>query len=720
MQKTPNLESRHAYMVKHLQYCDHYTGDTDRFIKKEEPASAKVSTGAAAQTVLAVSRQPKVWGKEMKDKWAQGLVKLVVEQNWSWLDMNNPAWKDWVKEWVIDSPTVPDRHNLSGKHLDNVVGEAREHKRANLKAQFVTIGRDGWNDCTKKHLDAGMILTHKGCFISELADITGEKKDTECFKKLLLKQLDIAQAEYCAIPVALCTDCGGAIKAARKAIVKLPEWTHLLEFPCMAHQIQLVLNDAIEGCNELKQTVAMCLSVVLWFDNHSIAMTLLRAEQSKQNRPELGFVKPVVTRWSTSYHCMDRLLKQKADLQALAAYKSDELIAAGGPRAENKAKSRRIIETISSPATWHRVEMALAIFRPLCIATNVFQLRTLSLDQVLLTWGKLYLEFFAMKDNGEIDAEYQPAVEAVIYSLENRWAAVDQRPFLAALFLNPFVSNVIINDLHTMSSRRVQRTVIEGLYCKMYNHEKPPHSLIEEFKAFTSETENKHPFSREQMDVDYYRVQASKEGTPPNPAHIWAEAGKQWTSRTDTSPSLADLARRLYSIVPATADIERLFSSFKDIKTAKRNKLSNAKLCATAETKAWLREKRGLANKRQRRSTAIESTASSKLSTSAMREELAPPTEADLFDEEQDFAEMTARLLRHIADQDHDLVDYQDQWENEARGKIRLHSLFGTSTIHFAEMPVWTHGQACMADEGDLLSELMGNLPRELIDMTSL
>lgn len=79
--------------------------------------------------------------------------------------------------------------------------------------------------------------------------------------------------------------------------------------------------------------------------------------------------------------------------------------------------------------------------KPLAIAANIAQGATARLDHVLLTLGNLYRIF--------LDEGVDPSVWICIHtSLEKRWKGADQAPFLAAVFLNPYIKHHLFNDCH--------------------------------------------------------------------------------------------------------------------------------------------------------------------------------------------------------------------------------------------------------------------------------
>jgi hypothetical protein len=73
-----------------------------------------------------------------------------------------------------------------------------------------------------------------------------------------------------------------------------------------------------------------------------------------------------------------------------------------------------------------------SLLQPLAIAANITQGSNTRLDHVLTTLGNLYHIY----SDPDLDAEVQ---NKVLGSLEKRWAAADQDPFIAAIVLNPFL-----------------------------------------------------------------------------------------------------------------------------------------------------------------------------------------------------------------------------------------------------------------------------------------
>ena len=86
---------------------------------------------------------------------------------------------------------------------------------------------------------------------------------------------------------------------------------------------------------------------------------------------------------------------------------------------------------------------------PLTIATNVTQASFCHLDQVLMTFGHLIMQYKSMAD-----PEDAMGCAAIMDSIEARWATADQEIFIAAVILNPFYKSTHQEKL-TRSHRHI-------------------------------------------------------------------------------------------------------------------------------------------------------------------------------------------------------------------------------------------------------------------------
>jgi len=80
------------------------------------------------------------------------------------------------------------------------------------------------------------------------------------------------------------------------------------------------------------------------------------------------------------------------------------------------------------------VERTCSHLEPLTIAANITQASNTRLYHVLMTLANLYRIYSNLNPIKDSDVR-----DKILASLEKRWAAADQEPFIAAILLNPFL-----------------------------------------------------------------------------------------------------------------------------------------------------------------------------------------------------------------------------------------------------------------------------------------
>jgi hypothetical protein len=93
---------------------------------------------------------------------------------------------------------------------------------------------------------------------------------------------------------------------------------HLLKHyhPCVAHTLNLSINEAINGNSDINQILKKCRTIVGHFKHSSNATEKLKDFQLQMNLPPLKVKQYVATRWNSSFIMMERLVNIKAPLSA--------------------------------------------------------------------------------------------------------------------------------------------------------------------------------------------------------------------------------------------------------------------------------------------------------------------------------------------------------------------------------------------------------------------
>lgn len=107
------------------------------------------------------------------------------------------------------------------------------------------------------------------------------------------------------------TDNARNIVNATKSI---PNIEHI---PCMAHSLQLVLQDAVFEVKDIKDMVTIARKIVGHFSHSTKAVKILRAAQEAHNVPIHILVQDVPTRWDSTYLMLNRLNEQRVAVQAV-------------------------------------------------------------------------------------------------------------------------------------------------------------------------------------------------------------------------------------------------------------------------------------------------------------------------------------------------------------------------------------------------------------------
>ena len=99
--------------------------------------------------------------------------------------------------------------------------------------------------------------------------------------------------------------------------------------------------------------------VVKWFNNHSLALGLLRQEQrlAHPSGRALNLILPGTTRWTSHFLCISRLLELEECLRVLPISSANQEILkrAAGPKRDAKAKADEVIKTILDLDFWPKL-----------------------------------------------------------------------------------------------------------------------------------------------------------------------------------------------------------------------------------------------------------------------------------------------------------------------------------------------------------------------------
>ncbi|KAJ6572632.1 hypothetical protein B0H10DRAFT_1670231, partial [Mycena sp. CBHHK59/15] len=196
----------------------------------------------------------------------------------------------------------------------------------------------------------------------------------------------------------------------------------------------LVVGDYFKSDSNFLMYSKQADALIKWLRSKTYILALIRNVQRDANNHILSVIRAVLTRWTAHYLAYRRLLELRPALESIIAadaLRSKSDLIKGDPKA--KAKARTMIQVIRNSSFWYALVRMKVFLEPLAVAANVTQSAFCRLDQVLLTLGRLVMQYSALDDLEDANGR-----DVIIASLEQRWAKSDQDVFIAAVLLNPF------------------------------------------------------------------------------------------------------------------------------------------------------------------------------------------------------------------------------------------------------------------------------------------
>ncbi|TFY66832.1 hypothetical protein EVG20_g4259 [Dentipellis fragilis] len=495
------------------------------------------------------------WPEWYQAEFAIDLCRLFLVANIAWWALDIPFVRRFFRKYVSRA-RLPGRKELSGRVLEEEVKKVTGGIKAKVDGLYATGQCDGWQNISKDHILATMVNAEYLTYLIHTFRITKERKTAENLLAIVLEQIKFYTQVLGVVVIAWCTDASGEAAKMRRLLVQcMPE---LVVVDCWAHQMNLVTGDILKHA-AIKFKVALddALEIVKWFNSHTRALGMLKDVMVQKFGRSLCLILPVMTRWTSHYLAVRRLLVvQRAFLQLLLDGKENDLVLAAGAKDDARAKAREIIKKLKRPGFFEDLKEYVLIAA-----------------LILITIANLYRLFSNPKYDGSIRC-------AVLRSLEKRWGKQDQGIFILAVVLNPFIW---VSAFAAKSPFR-QPDIIQDLATKAFKRFFYLEPDDEFMTAIMNYLHKLGPWSDAAMGLARFKKAAKDQGLAHvNLINVWRNKipirdGLPPFPPLNGNAGLANLALRIASIVPNTASTERTFSQFKIIHSALRNRLSHEKV----------------------------------------------------------------------------------------------------------------------------------------------
>ncbi|KIJ61394.1 hypothetical protein HYDPIDRAFT_169663 [Hydnomerulius pinastri MD-312] len=304
--------------------------------------------------------QTQPWSEARQAEFAADLCRLVIVCNMAWLAVEMPYWRAFFAKW-LPSALMPGRQELSGRVLNEEADKVVAEMKVKVEGRYGTGQCDGWKNVSKTSIIGTMVNVEYTPHILHVDNVTDKPKTAVELLKLVEREIRYAVEVLKVVIVAWCTDASGESAKMRRLLVrKMP---HLVVVDCWAHQkinlfcvkINLIVGDIFKITHRFVEIINNALEVVKWFNNHSRALGLLRDAQMAKFGLTLTLILPVLTRWTSHYLSVTRLVKLELAFKQLlldAGENLEVLIVCAGTKADAKRKAKEVLDILERPDFW--------------------------------------------------------------------------------------------------------------------------------------------------------------------------------------------------------------------------------------------------------------------------------------------------------------------------------------------------------------------------------
>ncbi|KAG8723267.1 hypothetical protein FRC09_004049 [Ceratobasidium sp. 395] len=570
-------------LIKHLLECDHVSPEIktkaqEHQKQREELKAASrtiITRGPAGSRSVAAHRQsigsdgqPAIRSGPLstseQESFDRDICDLFVACGFAWFELENPIFKDFCRKW-IPGTSVPHRQAISHRVLPERVAEVEAEAKLSTRGKLAMGQCDGWKNIAHSPV-VGMLMTVQAkAYILNVHNVGASKKSAENLLALIKENMEEGCREYGVEWVGWCTDAGGDSRKARKLLFDdLPQ---LINPDCAAHQVNLFVGDYFKIKMDFISAGSKAQAVIKWFNNHTRALAWLQDEQKHSFQKVLALIYPVLTRWTSVYMALKRLLECLPAFRGLLNNRNRmELRDVAGTERRAREKALEILDIIEDEQFWSNVTRIVSHLEPLTIAAHITEGASTRLDHVLLTFASLYRIYSRMQnEDATVGGE-------LCGSLERRWTTVDQDPFIFAVFANPYVRADLFNKQSESGEFLCtgMLTLAIRLWKRLFNQSGDPDSQFVKALSDYYTRNISSIFSDAHMNLAMLERVAHAEGREVDILEVWQQLddhsfrGRNW---------LVKLAVRVLSVVANSAGCERLFSQMGRIHTKYRSRL---------------------------------------------------------------------------------------------------------------------------------------------------
>ncbi|XP_073710442.1 zinc finger BED domain-containing protein 4-like [Misgurnus anguillicaudatus] len=349
-------------------------------------------------------------------------------------------------------------------------------------------------------------------------------------------------------------------------IIKAMQDCELASLGCMAHTLQLAVNEAVLSQRSITDCISICRKMVGHFKHSQVATSRLQDLQKQLGMKEMRLQQDVPTRWNSTFYMLRSLLDQR---RALAAYAVDFQLPA-----------------FLSIQQWTLIENMMTILDPCEQLTRDISSSTATVADVIpsIVALKRLLNKTVATDHG-----VKTSKTTLLQAIEQRFSHIYGEPlFYLATILDPRYKDCYFDQ---PMKREVTEKLQTMMSCASENVDEPKVKKTKTDGGNVSLLAMYEEILQENYDVTKEMTQSRTEGQinmylsePPIPRS--ESPLEYWKRNKSQFPDLASLARKYLSAPCTSIDSERLFSAAANVMDEKRNRIG----CEKAEMLLFIKK----------------------------------------------------------------------------------------------------------------------------------
>lgn len=350
-------------------------------------------------------------------------------------------------------------------------------------------------------------------------------------------------------------------------MTKAMEDCGLASIGCMAHTLQLAVNEAVLSQRSITDCVSISRKMVGHFKHSQLATSRLKDLQTQLGTKDTRLQQDVPTRWNSTFYMLRSLSEQR---RALAAYAVDFELPA-----------------FLSTYQWTLIENLLTILDPCEQLTKDISSATATAADVIpsIEALKRLLNKTVVTDHG-----IKTSKSTLLQAIEQRFSHICTEPlFYLATILDPRYKDCYFNQATKREATEILRAKVSGSSAENVDEPKMKKSKADDNNA--SLLAMYEEILQENYDVTKELTQSQAEGQikeylskPPIPRS--ENPMEYWRNNKSQFPSLASLAQKYLSAPCTSIDSERLFSAAANVIDEKRNRIG----CEKAEMLLFIKK----------------------------------------------------------------------------------------------------------------------------------